>query len=82
MKSIVISCMLIIIMSSCSFENNKLSKNISFSRKDLTEVKELKKPEEIVIDSLLFPASFRVIKDSILVVNNQPMCDYEWGETK
>lgn len=30
-------------MSSCSFENNKLSKNISFSRKDLIEVKELKK---------------------------------------
>lgn len=76
MKSIVISFMLIIIMSSCSFENNKLSKDISFSRKDLTEVKELKNPEEIVIDSLLFPASFRVIKDSILVVNNQPMCEY------
>lgn len=75
MKSFVISFMLIMVVSSCSFEN-KVPKNIFFSRNDLTEVKELKNPEEIVIDSLLYPASFRIIKDSILVVNNQPMCDY------
>ncbi len=75
MKNFAISFLVFLVMNSCSFEN-KVSKNLSISRDNLTEIKELYSPKEIVIDSLLYPASFRVVKDSILVVNNQPMCDY------
>lgn len=37
----------------------------------------LDKVQEIVIDSLLYPASFRVMNDTLLVVSNQPICDYQ-----
>lgn len=48
----------------------------SFVREDFKESKELKHTEEIVIDNLLHPASFRIMHDSILVASNQPDCEY------
>lgn len=48
-----------------------------FTRFDFKETKMLDKVQEIVIDSLLYPASFRVMNDTLLVVSNQPICDYQ-----
>lgn len=48
-----------------------------FFRTDFRETKVMGNPEEIVIEDLLYPASFRVMYDSILVVGNQPVCDYQ-----
>ena len=48
----------------------------SFVREDFKESKELKHAEEIVIDDLLYPASFRIMHDSILVASNQTDCEY------
>lgn len=64
------------LLCSCSRTGNEVNCNVEFSREDFTETRELQNPEEIVIDNLLYPASFRVMDDSVLVVGNQPVCEY------
>ena len=64
------------LLCSCSRTGNEISGNVEFSREDFKETKKLLNPEEIVIDDLLYPASFRVMDDSVLVVGNQPVCEY------
>ena len=49
---------------------------VTFSREDFKETKIMTDAEEIVIDSLLYPASFRLINDTALLVTNQPVCKY------
>ena len=64
------------LLCSCSKSGNEVNGNVEFSREDFKETKELQNPEEIVIDDLLYPASFRVMDDSVLVVGNQWVCEY------
>lgn len=75
MRNLIATLLAAVIISGCS-SGKEASGNISFSRTDFMETKELKDAEEIVIDSLLYPASFRIINDSILVASNQPICEY------
>ena len=56
---------------------NSISGEMIFSRADFKENKVMENPEEIVMEDLLYPASFRVMYDSILVVGNQSVCDYQ-----
>lgn len=67
--------LVIILMTSCT-TREPFRGDRTFSREDFRETKFLTDPEEIVIDSLLNPASFRVLRDSLLLVGNQPNCDY------
>ena len=64
------------LLCSCSRTGNGVNGNVEFSREDFKDTKELQNPEKIVIDDLLYPASFRVMDDSVLVVGNQPVCEY------
>lgn len=76
-KNLLLVLSLVGLMYSCtSFRKPELEKESTFSRADFAETKELKHPQEIVLPELLNPASFTVMNDSILVVNNQPNCDY------
>ena len=65
----------LIIGSSCTTRKD-LNQDLVFSREDFMETKELNNPKKIIIDSLLNPANFRVVRDSILVVVNQQNCNY------
>ncbi|MDR1339320.1 MAG: hypothetical protein LBK58_04635, partial [Prevotellaceae bacterium] len=49
---------------------------ISFDRKDIPKQVVLHDPEEIVFEDLLNPAAFYVVYDTLVVVQNQPNCDY------
>lgn len=62
-------------LSSC-MPQKEVPGDVSFSREDFQTTKELSNPQEIAIDSLLNPASFRVMNDSVLVVVNQPNCEF------
>ena len=62
-------------LSSCT-PQKEVAGDVSFSREDFQTTKELSNPQEIAIDSLLNPAGFRVMNDSVLVVVNQPNCEF------
>ena len=66
------------LIQSCTIERKNASdeQEQTFVRTNFAKTKELKMAQEIVIPDLLNPASFRVIHDSVLIVNNQPGCDY------
>jgi hypothetical protein len=49
---------------------------INFDRKDIPKQVVLHDPEEIVFEDLLNPAAFYVMYDTLIVVQNQPNCDY------
>ena len=55
------------LLSSC-MPQKEVAGDVSFSREDFQTTKELSNPQEIAIDSLLNPAGFRVMNDSVLVV--------------
>lgn len=76
MKKVYYYLLVATFLFSCSKGGNELNGNVEFSRENFKETKELLNPEEITIDDLLYPASFRVMDDSVLVVCNQPMCEY------
>ena len=63
------------LLSSC-MPQKEVAGDVSFSREDFQTTKELSNPQEIAIDSLLNPAGFRVMNDSVLVVVNQPNCEF------
>ena len=62
-------------LSSCT-PQKEVAGDVSFSREDFQTTKELSNPQEIAIDSLLNPAGFRVMNDSVLVVVNQTNCEF------
>ena len=47
-----------------------------FVRSDFGEQTTLTNPTEIVMDSLLYPASFHLIRDTLMLVLNQPSNSY------
>lgn len=61
---------------SCT-SREEMTGDIVFTRADFKETKTLTDAEETEIDSLLYPASFRVLDDTVLVVANQPVCEYQ-----
>lgn len=63
------------LLSSC-MPQKEVAGDVSFLREDFQTTKELSNPQEIAIDSLLNPAGFRVMNDSVLVVVNQPNCEF------
>lgn len=73
---ILLLVMITFVMNGCDKSTNKIENELVFSREDFKETKTLSNPEEIVIKDLLYPASFRVMNDSLLIVDNQPVCDY------
>ena len=74
-KFLVRALVVIVLAVGCT-SRKELSGDNYFSREDFKETKILNNPEEIVIEDLLNPASFRVMNDSVLVVGNQSNCDY------
>ncbi len=63
-------------LSSCT-PQKEVAGDVSFFARGLSDnKKELSNPQEIAIDSLLNPAGFRVMNDSVLVVVNQPNCEF------
>lgn len=75
MRFLLVALVSAVLVAGCT-SHKEPSGSIVFSREDFKETKVLTEPEEIVIDDLLNPASFRVMDDSVLVVGNQPNCDY------
>lgn len=65
-----------LIIQSCCTAQKESTENFVFSREDFKEIKELRAPEKIIIDSLLNPATFHIVRDSILIVSNQQNCEY------
>ena len=47
-----------------------------FNYSDISERHELANPIDIMPEELLNPANFRVMNDSVMVVTNQPNCEY------
>ena len=66
----------IAILTSCGGSVKTEEGNVVFTREDFAETQQLMNPEEILMDDLLNPASFRVVRDSILVVSNQNNCEF------
>ena len=67
---------LVLMGGSCTSREERTG-DVVFTRADFKETKALTDAEEIEIDSLLYPASFRVLDDTVLVVGNQPVCEYQ-----
>ena len=78
MKSIALffCIMLVLVCSSCRRTVDKGSTTIHFTYADFKEERQLSNPQELTMDSLLYPASFYLLRDTLIVVNNQPMCEY------
>ena len=70
MKCKIVYLVVLLFLVGCQSRNN-INGDMIFSRADFKETKVMENPEEIVIEDLLYPASFRVMYDSILVVGNQ-----------
>ena len=56
--------------------NDGASVTVTFGREDFVRQQELHNPTEIVFDSLLNPTAFYLMYDTLVVVQNQPNCDY------
>lgn len=80
MKNIISYATCISVFTTCMVvgcnNNHDFQDNVYFVRDNFAETKIMSDPEIISIDSLLYPASFKVINDSLLVVGNQPVCEY------
>ena len=76
MKNSIFNLIVFLFLVGCQ-SRNKMNGEMCFSRTDFKETKVMGDPEEIVIEDLLYPASFRVMYDSVLVVGNQPVCDFQ-----
>lgn len=66
----------LVMLTACGGSAKTEDGTVVFTRDDFAETRELVNPEEIIIDSLLNPASFHVLRDSVLVVSNQDNCEY------
>lgn len=75
LKFLAIALALLFLSVSCTPRQESVGDKYFF-REDFKETKVLTDPEEIIIDSLLNPASFRVADDTVLIVGNQSNCDY------
>lgn len=75
MRDILIVLVLFVAITSCTRQQETFERN-SLSREDFRMHIKLNNPCEIVIDSLLNPANFIVMNDSVLVVGNQDNCEY------
>lgn len=64
-----------IIFNSCKFQEDKTNQ-IHYTRQDFKKQKTLSNPEIITLPEVLNPASLYLIQDSIIVIQNQPDCDY------
>ena len=75
-RSIFFCLMLGIAFSSCNPTNDEDSITTHFTYADFKEERQLSNPQELVMDSLLYPAGFYLLRDTLIVVNNQPACEY------
>ena len=75
MKKVLIILLIIFVAVSCTQQKSSFDR-VVFSREDFGNQIYLDNPYEIVIDSLLNPANFIVMNDSVLVVGNQDNCEY------
>jgi len=77
MKNVLIVLLLVVFIaiSSCTQQEESVDR-VVFSRETFGSHIYLNNPYEIVIDSLLNPANFIVMNDSVLVVGNQDNCEY------
>lgn len=73
-----VAIILAILVTSCRFSHSNIDHSVSqrFSREDFVIEKQLVDPEEIIIENLLNPVCYNVIKDSLIVVVNQSNCKY------
>lgn len=76
MKKVLIILLIIFVAVSSCMQQKSSSDRVVFSREDFRSQIYLDNPYEIIIDSLLNPANFIVMNDSVLVVGNQDNCDY------
>jgi hypothetical protein len=75
-KSCVLTLSLVaILMEGCFGPEKNVESNRLFLREDFKETRILSNPEEIVIEDMLYPASFRIMDDSLLLASNQPVCE-------
>ena len=75
-KSCVFTLSLVaILMEGCFWSEKNVENDRLFSREDFKETRILSNPEEIVIEDMLYPASFRIMDDSLLLVSNQSVCE-------
>lgn len=63
-------------LAACNPDKRKEEKEKVFTKEDFAENKALRNPEEIVLNDVLNPALAVVVKDSLLLVNNQPGSEY------
>ena len=64
----------LLLFVACASKNN--SEITRITRENFKTNINLENPEEIIIDSLLNPAAFHLLYDTIIVVQNQSNCDY------
>ncbi|MBR6621721.1 MAG: hypothetical protein IKK90_04465 [Bacteroides sp.] len=64
-----------ILMEGCFCTEKNAESDRFFSREDFKETRTLSNPEVIVIEDMLYPASFRIMDDSLLLASNQPVCE-------
>ena len=75
-KSIFFYLMLVMACSSCNPTGDKSSVTTHFTYADFKEERQLSNPQVLTMDSLLYPAGFYLLRDTLIVVNNQPSCEY------
>ncbi len=68
--------LMIAVLSSCHSNSSKGDTISHFTYSDFKEERQLNNPQELTMDSLLYPASFYLMRDTLIVVNNQPECEY------
>lgn len=76
MKNVLKVLLLVfVVVSGCTQQKESFDR-VAFSRETFGNHIYLNNPCEIVIDSLLNPANFIVMNDTVLVVGNQDNCEY------
>ena len=74
---IIFLCCILFCSYGCKQTYQEESESVlKFVRTDFRETIYLNEPKEIIIEDLLNVAVLRVMRDSILVVGNQPNCEY------
>lgn len=76
MKQIKFFTVVILLLLFVACNSNKNFDITRITRESFKTNINLENPEEIIIDSLLNPTAFDILYDTIIVVQNQPNCDY------
>ena len=75
-RAIFFCLMLATTFSGCNQTADKGSITTHFTYADFKEERQLSNPQVLTMDSLLYPASFYLLRDTLIVVNNQPECEF------